>query len=150
MRKTVAHPGQRVSFDSVTAHAAPRSIAPAGEQHPAVFLAPRRKVEPARVGRANVSRLRRENAGERDDAVPLRAHGQGRCEQPQWIREDIGDDDVEPFLRELIDMHEDAWTPFCAAFRALARSACGSMSTPVTRAAPSRAAAMARMPDPQP
>ena len=43
-----------------------------------------------------------------------------------------------------------AWTSFMPALAALARIACGSTSTPTTSAAPSFAAAIARMPDPQP
>ena len=41
-------------------------------------------------------------------------------------------------------------TRFAAALSRVATSACGSMSTPTTCAAPSRAAAIARIPDPQP
>jgi hypothetical protein len=43
-----------------------------------------------------------------------------------------------------------ASTPFARAFAALAASACVSTSVPATVRAPSFAAAIARMPEPQP
>ena len=43
-----------------------------------------------------------------------------------------------------------ACTAFCRPFAVLDVTACGSMSTPVTGCAPSFAAAIARIPDPQP